>query len=111
MKTHEIMQMPEAELAPKLKHIKLKELERHAAKILANLGQPDYDEVMRVLIKAVPKLNEDKIDRLTAVKNIVRGLVPTASNDSEVDDHLIERLTVILIVIITKKLQKIMASS
>lgn len=109
MKTLELMQTPESVLAPKLKVMKLKELERHATKMLVNLGQPDYDEVMRVLIRAVPKLDESKIDRLSAVKNIVRGLVPTASNQSNVDDALIERLTVILVVIITRKLQKIMA--
>lgn len=103
--------MPESVLAPKLKLMKLKELERHASKILANLGQPDYGEVMRVLIRAIPKLNDKKIDRLSAVKNIVRGLVPTASNDSQVDDHLIERLAVILVVVITKKFEKIMAGA
>ncbi len=98
-------------MAPKLKLMKLKELERHASKILANLGQPDFDEVMRVLIRAVPKLNEDKIDRFNAVKNIVRSVVPTAANESQVDGQLIERLTVILVMIITKKLQKIMSES
>lgn len=110
MKTFELMQTPESVLAPKLKVMKLKELEKHATKILANLGA-SYEDVLRVLIKAVPKLDEGKTDRLQAVKNIVRDLVPTASNESDVDDKLIERVTVILIVIITRKLQKIMSQT
>jgi len=110
MKTFELMQTPESVLAPKLKVMKLKELEKHATKILANLGA-SYEDVLRVLIKAVPKLDEGKTDRLQVVKNIVRDLVPTASNESDVDDKLIERVTVILIVIITRKLQKIMSQT
>lgn len=111
MKTLEIMQMAEADLAPKLKTMKLKELERHAQKILHNLGQPDFDEVMLVLIRALPKLDSSKIDKLSAVKNLVRGLVPTASNDSVVDDELIERLSVLLTVLISKKFQKILSDT
>lgn len=109
MKTHELMNAPEAELAPRLKEMKKKELERHAQKILTNLGQPDYDAVMSVVIRAVPKLNDDKADRFTAVQNIVRGLLPTASNDGDVDETIIARLTVIIMVIITKKFNKILA--
>lgn len=109
MKTLELMKASEAELAPKLKQMKLKELERHASKILGNLGQPDYDEVMRVVIGAVPKLEGEYSEKLEGLKRIVKGLVPTASNDSVVDDTLIERLAVIIMMIITKKFQKILS--
>lgn len=109
MKTLELAEMPEAQLVPLLKDMKLKELERHAQKILTNMGQPDYDKVLSVLIRALPKMTGEKIDRFTAVQNVVKGLLPTASNDSSVDSHLLDRLAVILSMIIKRKFDRILS--
>lgn len=110
MKTHELLAASETALTPIIKEMKLKELERHAQKILLKLGQSDYDNVLKVIIRAVPKLDPEKIDRFTAVQNLIRGLVPTASNDSEEDQKVIACLAVIIMRIISQKFDKIMST-
>ena len=108
MKTHEILAASEAELSLALKEMKIKEIERHAGKLLARLGQPDFDMVMSAFIKALPKINAQDMDRFEAVQNVLKALVPTASNDSLEDGEAIARLSVMLMVLVSKKYQKIL---
>lgn len=111
MKTHEILTTSEANLVAQLKDMKIKELERHAEKLLNGNGQPDYDAVMLAVIQAVPNLNSNNPDCFLTVQRIVRSHLPVASNDASEDVNLVERITVILMVIIKKKFQKIHTSA
>jgi len=55
MKTQDILTLPEAKLAPQLAHLKVKELERHAQKILLKNGGGDYNQLIRTIIQTIPK--------------------------------------------------------
>ena len=107
MKTHEVLSSSEAELTAQLRDMKIKELERHSKKILATLGQPDFDGVMSAVVKALPKMDQEQVGRFSAVQELIKATLPTASNDSPLDGKLIERLAIIIVVLITKKFQKI----
>ena len=107
MKTHEVLSSSEAQLTAQLRDMKIKELERHGKKILATLGQPDFDAVMSAVIKALPKMDREQVGRFSAVQELIKARLPRASNDSPSDDTLIERLAIIMVVLVTKKFQKI----
>ena len=107
MKTHEVLSSSEAQLTAQLRDMKIKELERHSKKILVTLGQPDFDAVMSAVIKALPEMDQEQADRFSAVQELIKATLPAASNDSPLDDKLIERLAIIIVVLITKKFQKI----
>ena len=70
MKTHELISAPESELAPKLKVMKIKELERHAKKILVGLGGGSYEAIISSVINIVPSLEGGDEDRFVAVQSI-----------------------------------------
>lgn len=106
MKTHELLAASEEELSPQLKTMKLKELERHANKILNNLGCPDYDDVLRVVIKAIRALESDNDDRFSSLQDTIKNQLPLASNDDN-EANTISRLTILMTMIVTKKFEKI----
>ena len=114
MKTRELLAAPEAELAPKLKVMKLKELERHVTKILGSYGidkggNQAYDSLIAAVIKAVPGLKSGDKASFDTVQGIVKDYLLLAANDSAEDKALLERLSAIVMVIISKKFQKIMS--
>ncbi|WP_075187830.1 hypothetical protein [Teredinibacter haidensis] len=101
MKTHELLNTPEAGLVTQLKTMKLKELERHAQKLISNQGG-DFNEVMRNVIKAIPALDPTDNDRYQAIQQRIQSHIsPGTAPD------LIQRITVLVTVIITRKFQKI----
>lgn len=105
MKTQELITASEQALSPALRHMKLKELEKHAQKILRKLGQPDYETMIRTLIKSIPKL--DTVNRFEETQKIIKQALPVASNDADIDQDLIARFTVIAMVIISKEFKEI----
>ncbi|WP_370979802.1 hypothetical protein [Agaribacterium sp. ZY112] len=108
MKTHELVKASEAELTQALQVMKIKEIERHAAKLFERLGQPDFASVLSVFIKAIPKINQQDGDRFAQTKGLIRGLLPSASNESAEDDDLVSRLAVMLMVLVSKKYEKVL---
>ena len=60
MKTREILTADEASLAPKLRELKLKELERHAEKIVEQAKLGDYPTLIGCVIKMTPGLHGQK---------------------------------------------------
>lgn len=113
MKTREILTADEKTVSTALKGMKIKTLERHAQKILGQLGQDNYDAVMAAVIKIVPQLTrETGGDRFTIVQNVITEQLPVVSSDSPKSDNakqeVLVRLTVVVMVIIAKKFTKIM---
>ncbi|HEY7772331.1 MAG TPA: hypothetical protein VIC26_04065 [Marinagarivorans sp.] len=105
MKTRDILLSDEKSVTAQLKTMKIKELERHAKKILAQLGQPDYDKVMAAVIKKIPTLNATA-DRFESVQSVIKGYLPdqlAASSSSA-----LERITVLITVLVAKKFNKIL---
>lgn len=107
MKTRDVLAYSEQDLSPLLKVMKLKELERHAEKILKKQGQLSYKSVLAAVIKAVPSLNDGKSEGFIKIQAVVQGFLPVVSNDDPTEKTVVPRLAVILMVIITKKLEKI----
>lgn len=107
MKTHELLATPESELVPQLRDMKLKELEKHAENLLRRFGQPDYDAVMRALIKAIPTLGASEQDRYQVVQGLVRSHLALDGEAQAENKDAVQRITVILMVIIKKKFLKI----
>lgn len=113
MKTLELLNAPEATLTASIKQMKLKELEKHAGKILKALGQNDYEGVLAVVIKAVPNLGAEaegeSVDRFSALQAVIRKLLPEANEGEHHDQHTLERLALIMMVIVTRKYEDILA--
>ncbi|WP_045857483.1 hypothetical protein [Teredinibacter purpureus] len=112
MKTQEFLRTGEAELVPRLKEMKIKELERHAQKILNSYGSTDYSTVMKQLIQTIPTLDPADNNRFQIIQDIVSSRVSTVKcsvepNPDAFRTDIIQRLTVLLTVIITRKFQKI----
>jgi len=108
MKTREILATQEAELAPQLKHMKIKELERHAQKILIRCGSCEYDVMMSKIIKEIPTLSAQDSNPFVALQKTVYAHVNShRENDSAPSAPVIERLTIVLMVLVTKKFLKI----
>lgn len=108
MKTHDILATTEAELAPKLKHLKIKELERHTQKILAQLGQKNYDTFMSLVIKAIPTLEGEYNQRFEKLKSLIKDQLPAANDYTTTDEETIRRLTVITMLLVSKKFNAIL---
>lgn len=107
MKTHEILSTPEAKLAPALAELKIKELERHATKLLSSKGNADYNTVMQAVIRALPKLESQGPERFKEVQNLIHIHFNLASTASPVSDDVLQRITVIVMVLISKKFDRI----
>lgn len=112
MKTREILTADEKAVSAALKEMKIKTLERHAQKILAQLGHNDYDAVMAAVIKIVPRLSREAGDRFDIVKKLIAEQLPAVSSDGakseQAKQDVLVRLTVVVMVIIAKKFTKIM---
>ncbi len=107
MKTLEILTAEEAQLAPKFKALKLKELERHAQKILLKKAKVEYSKVLEQVIKAMPKLEGNTAEKYQVVQSIVYGYFSEFAGTQEEAKNIVERLTVMLMVIIAKKFERI----
>lgn len=110
MKTQELLNTAESDLAPALKSMKIKELERHGKKILARLGQNNFDGVMANLIKLIQTLENDEESRYQKVQKAIREWLPGNDAKNDEAEGIIERATIVLVVLITKKFTKIHAS-
>ena len=111
MKTHEIFTTPEAELAPQLKLLKIKELEKHAQKILKQLGQKNYDVVMSLVIKTIPNLDGDYSNRFNELQHFIKTQLPSANDLTTCDEEIIRRLAVIFMLLVSKKFNAILKST
>lgn len=100
MKTNELLSATEAELVPKLRMMKIKELERHAAKLLKKIGA-EYSHVLAEVTKAVPQLGAE-----TNAFGRIQETVSTCGQ-ADADKKIIERTAVIMMVIIKKQFVKI----
>jgi len=100
MKTNELIIASEAELVPQLRAMKAKELERHAAKLLKKLGA-DYAQVLAAVTRAVPELGAEQ-NAFARIQETVR-----ACGRADADERVVERASVIMMVIIKKQFLKI----
>ena len=108
MKTHEILTLDEAQLVPRLRDLKLKELERHAEKIIVQQQFSSYQEVMARLIKLTPSLHGQ--DRpIEQVQNLLKEL-DAQGEECGMTEAVQQRLAVILMLIVSKKFLKILKS-
>lgn len=107
MKTRDLLSDTETDLVPKLKAMKIKELERHAQKILKKYGQPNYKGLLAAVIKVIPALDSSNGDEFTQIQAIVKTYLPSACNDDSDEQAILPRITVILMVIVTKKFKDI----
>ena len=103
LKTRDILMANEQDLVTWLKDMKLKELEKHAEKILDKLGPCDYSVVMATVIKAVPELEASEHSTFRGVQDIVKGFISEVRNSEDYDDKDIERISTIIMMIIAKK--------
>lgn len=110
MKTLEVLNVSESMLTAEIKSMKLKELEKHAGKLLKALGQNDYDGVLSVVIKAIPKLGDSGKDRFSALQAVIRKMLPASGLKRSDDQHTLERLTVIIMVIVSRKYTDILSA-
>lgn len=112
MKTRELLSGNAKDVIAALKAMKIKALETHAQKILALLGQDDYDAVMLALIQRIQTLTPDE-DRLAEVKAIVVAHLPedfAKENSATADrDESIHRLCVLMTLLVAKKFVKVHA--
>ena len=106
MKTLELLNGSESEIAPKLKALKIKELEAHSKKLSSKLGADNYDVVLAAVIKVVPQLKSGQ-DGLSIIKSIVAEQILLQSKMQSVDAHVLERLAIVMMVLVTKKFLKI----
>ena len=106
MKTQHVLSATEADLVPELRKMKIKELERHAQKILSQLGEKDFDGVMKNMIQLMQSLEEEGGDRFEKVQQTLRDLL-NLDKDASLPSDVIQRLAVVVVVLITKKFQKV----
>ena len=107
MKTNDLLSCPEATLTAELKAMKSKELERHTRKLLLKLGLDDYDTVLTTVIKAIAKLDTNKTDRFTGLQSVINSLLPHCEQDEPEHNILVERLTIVMMLLVAKKFHKI----
>lgn len=107
MKTREILSADEVEAAAAIKLMKIKELERHAEKILKKLGLHDYPTILRDMVKLVPQLDMASGTAFKTVQTMFEQKVDMIESDEFSIQNYIERLSVIMIVLVAKKFDKI----
>jgi hypothetical protein len=105
MKTRDLLTATEADYVQSLQAMKIKELERHANKFALNYGNGDYNELMRATINLLQTLDSIDSERFQKVQALVRERLANST-----DEDIIQRLTVLITVIITKKFNKIHAT-
>jgi hypothetical protein len=104
MKTLELINTPESQLVPQLRQMKIKELERHATKLLSKLGA-GYAPVLAAITRAIPDLNKVEGDIFLRFQAVIRQQLSCA--DSAENRELIRRLSVIMMLIVQRQFQKI----
>lgn len=107
MKTREVLAAPEPELSAKLKAMKVKELDRHAEKILAKYGVADHQAVISSVIKVIPDFDAQDPERYRRVQEIVAQKVPEPYRESIQAGDLLPRIAIIIVVLIMKQFEKI----
>lgn len=107
MKTREVLSAPEPQLSGKLKLMKIKELERHAEKILAKFGVVDYQAVVSSVIKVLPNFDPQDPARYQRVQEVVAQKVPETHQAELKRDDALARISIIIVVLITKQFEKI----
>lgn len=104
MKTHELIKAGESELVPQLRQMKIKELERHAVKLLHKFGV-EYSPMLAAVTRDIPDLDKGESGIFARFQEIIRQRL--ACVDSEENRELIKRLTVIMVLIVQKQFLKI----
>ncbi|OUS13861.1 hypothetical protein A9Q89_01595 [Gammaproteobacteria bacterium 53_120_T64] len=107
MKTIDLLSCPEAVLTVELKSMKIKELERHTRKLLLKLGLKDYEVVMGKVIKAIAKLDTETNDRFLALQTLVNSLLPEGEKNKVERAKVLEKLTIIMMLLVAKKFHQI----
>lgn len=105
MKTREILLADEKHVTAQIKTMKIKELERHTKKVLALLGQTDYDKVMAAAIKAIPQLDSAG-NRFHILQELIKAQLPSELTSQQ--QPVLERVTVLIMVLVAKKFTKIL---
>ena len=106
MKTLELLSLDEASLTAALKIMKLKELERHAEKIVQKTGSNNYSELLGLLIKRIPLLDKNK-NRFQEVQKFLLDQKPFKDYQKEDKPRLVERLSILMMLIIKYKFNEI----
>jgi len=102
LKAHQILELPETELASRINNLKLKELERLTEKLTTRLCDCSYQELMRVAIRAVPKLTDD--NRFASLQ---KSLNPYLKDEFKTDNDKLKRLTLLVMLVIARKFKQI----
>lgn len=107
MQTREILTAPEAEVVVALRSMKLKELEKHADKISAKL-RLSYHDLLVAVVKLVPELDTSTafLELQAKIKELVDWQGVEEQDEQQVQRY-IERLSVVMMVVITEKFNKI----
>ncbi len=103
MKTQQLITLEENKLAPLIKDMKVKELEKHAQKLLGMLGAKEFDAMMLAVIKQVQVQASDNQQRFEQMRDLVKAHLPSG----DYHEDILNRLTVILTVLVTKKFHAI----
>src|SRR5690606_21130433 len=104
MKTNELINANESELVPQLRGMKLKELERHATKLLKKLNA-DYATVLAAVTCTIPDLAKAE-NAFTKIRQVIREQSEINLEDQGEED-VVKRAAVIMMVIIKKQFLKI----
>lgn len=104
MKTHELIAADESKLVPQLRQMKLKELERHAAKILHKLGA-EYGPMLAAVTRDIPDIDKAEGGAFARFQEVIRQRL--MCTDTQENSELIKRLTVIMVLIVQKQFLKI----
>lgn len=107
MKTREVLAETESNLTIKLKLMKIKELEKHIEKIFKHLGIKHSQVVIGHLIRELPKLEKNSEQRYQSVQLLVKKEIPESHQHYLHENDLLERITLIVIVLIRKKFDRI----
>lgn len=116
MKTKDVLTAPEPQVVPALKAMKIKELERLAKKVLLKLGKQNYEDVIRKLIKAIPGISQTSSEPpFQTIKALIRDELTQDALQRKDDDlpleQILDRLSVIFMLLISKKFAKIHAEN
>src|SRR5687768_17485298 len=97
MKTLELITAPESKLVPQLRQMKLKELERHATKILHKFGF-EYSPMLAAVTREIPDIDQAGGGAFDRFQEIIRRCL--MCSDSPANNELIKRLTVLMVLIV-----------
>lgn len=107
MKTRDVLTAPEAELSAQLKAMKIKELDRHAEKILSKFGVNDHQSVISSVITVLPNFDAKDDNRYLRVQEVVAQQIEKVYQESLRRGDVLARIAIIIVVLITKQFEKI----